>query len=193
MRRQSSCPPSAPSGPCGRREDFRRRCHANLIRCGAKLDGAKFSVVQRVRVDADNKLARDDHVLGRRTAADRAHLSGAPARRRASRRRSRCARSTGLSLTASAWNLAIVKLGDGRRHRPEVMRYGRTRTRRSWRKLHLGVDAVTGRSWLRARPARRSIMPPKFLPLLDQVAMPVASFTADGAYDQGRVYIDVSQ
>ena len=30
-------------------------------------------------------------------------------------------------------------------------------------------------------------------PLLDQVAMPVAPFTADGAYDQDRVYIDVSQ
>jgi len=30
-------------------------------------------------------------------------------------------------------------------------------------------------------------------PLLDQVAMPVASFTADGAYDQDRFYIDVSQ
>ena len=30
-------------------------------------------------------------------------------------------------------------------------------------------------------------------PLLDQVAMLVASFTADGADDQDRVYIDVSQ
>ena len=30
-------------------------------------------------------------------------------------------------------------------------------------------------------------------PLLDQVADPVASFTADGAYDQDRVYADVAE
>jgi len=68
-----------------------------------------------------------------------------------------------------------------------------TATRRSWRMLHLGVDAETGR-------IVASTLTPKDMddasqagPLLDQVAGPVASFTGDGAYDQDRVYAGVAQ
>jgi hypothetical protein len=56
-----------------------------------------------------------------------------------------------------------------------------TQTRRSWRTLHLGVDADTGQ-------IVASLLTPKDVddasqvdPLLDQVAGPVASFTGDGA------------
>jgi len=68
-----------------------------------------------------------------------------------------------------------------------------TATRRSWRTLHLGVDAGTGR-------IVASTLTPKDVddasqagPLLDQVAGPVASFTGDGAYDQDRVYANVAE
>jgi len=68
-----------------------------------------------------------------------------------------------------------------------------TATRRSWRTLHLGVDAGTGR-------IVASTLTPKDVddasqadPLLDQVAGPVASFTGDGAYDQDRVYAGVTE
>ena len=46
-----------------------------------------------------------------------------------------------------------------------------TTTRRSWRTLHVGLDADAS----------------QVAPLLDQVAASVASFTADGAYDQDSV------
>jgi len=68
-----------------------------------------------------------------------------------------------------------------------------TVTRRSWRTLHLGVDAGTGQ-------IVASTLTPKDVddasqagPLLDQVAGPVASFTADGGYDQDRVYAGVAE
>jgi len=68
-----------------------------------------------------------------------------------------------------------------------------TTARRSWRMLHLGVDAGTG--WIVA-----STLTPKEVddasqvdPLLDQVVGSVASFTADGAYDQDRVYAGVAK
>jgi len=82
-----------------------------------------------------------------------------------------------------------------------------TATRRSWRALHLGVDAGTGR-------IVASTLTPKDVddasqagPLLDQVAgAPVsfaditpwdryamASFTGDGGYDQDRLYTNVAE
>ena len=62
-----------------------------------------------------------------------------------------------------------------------------TRKRRSWRKLHLGIDADT-------RQIVAAVLTDKDVddgsqvgPLLDQVTAPVVSFTADGAYDQEGV------
>jgi Transposase DDE domain len=68
-----------------------------------------------------------------------------------------------------------------------------TRTRRSWRKLHLGVDAGTGQIVAASLTSREVDDAAEVGPLLDQLAGPVASFTGDGAYDQDRVYTDVSQ
>src|SRR4051812_44778007 len=67
-----------------------------------------------------------------------------------------------------------------------------TKRRRSWRKLHLGVDAKTGRIVAATLTDRDEDDASQVGPLLDQVADPVASFTADGAYDQESVYADVA-
>jgi hypothetical protein len=61
-----------------------------------------------------------------------------------------------------------------------------TKTCRSWKKLHLGVDVDAGQimdSTLAGNTVRVD-------PLLDQVAGLVASFTADRAYDQDDVYAE---
>src|SRR4051795_1868998 len=62
--------------------------------------------------------------------------------------------------------------------------------RRSWRKMHLGVDARTGRIVAATLADRDEDDASQVGPLLDQVADPVASVTADGAYDQEGVYAD---
>ena len=67
-----------------------------------------------------------------------------------------------------------------------------TQQRRSWRKLHLGVDARTGRIVAAALTDREVDDASQIGPLLDRVDGPVASVTADGAYDQGSVYADVA-
>jgi transposase len=68
-----------------------------------------------------------------------------------------------------------------------------TRRRRSWRKLHLGVDANTGRIVASALTTHDVDDGSQVGPLLDQVAGPVASFTGDGAYDQEGVYASVAE
>jgi len=68
-----------------------------------------------------------------------------------------------------------------------------TRTRRSWRSLHLGVDADTGQIVASTLTAKDVDDGSQAGPLLDQVAGPVASFTGDGAYDQDRVYASVAE
>jgi len=68
-----------------------------------------------------------------------------------------------------------------------------TRRRRSWRKLHFGVDANTGRIVASALTTHDVDDGSQVGPLLDQVAGPVASFTGDGAYDQEGVYAGVAE
>src|SRR3954464_7107142 len=68
-----------------------------------------------------------------------------------------------------------------------------TKRRRSWRKLHLGVDAETGRIVAATLTDRDQDDASQVGPLLDPVAGPVASVTADGAYDQESVYADVAE
>src|SRR4051794_6764303 len=58
-----------------------------------------------------------------------------------------------------------------------------TKTRRSWQKLHLGVDADTGQIVASALTSRDVDDGAHTGPLLDQVRGPLASFTGDGAYD----------
>ena len=67
-----------------------------------------------------------------------------------------------------------------------------THARRSWRKLHIGVDAVAGQIVASTLTDRDVDDASQVGPLLDQVAGAIASVTADGAYDQGSVYDDVA-
>jgi hypothetical protein len=66
-----------------------------------------------------------------------------------------------------------------------------TKTRRSWRKLHIAVDADTGRIAAATVTTNDIDDASQVGPLLDQVDGPVDSFTADGAYDQDGVYGEV--
>jgi hypothetical protein len=56
-----------------------------------------------------------------------------------------------------------------------------SRRRRSWRKLHLGIDAETGRIVAAALTAKDVDDSAEIGALLDQITDPVASFTGDGA------------
>jgi len=70
-------------------------------------------------------------------------------------------------------------------------KYG-TKTRRSWRKLHIAVDADTGQIAAASLTTSDVGDASHVGPLLDQVGGLVASFTADGAYDQDGVYREVA-
>ena len=63
-----------------------------------------------------------------------------------------------------------------------------TRRRRSWRKLHVGVDADTGRIVASELTTHDVDDGSQVGPLLDQATGPVVSFTGDGAYDRTDVY-----
>lgn len=62
------------------------------------------------------------------------------------------------------------------------------RTRRGWRKLHLATDADIGRIVAAVLTGHDVDDGSQVGPLLDQVGDPVASFTADGAFDHDDVY-----
>jgi len=59
--------------------------------------------------------------------------------------------------------------------------------------MNLGVDARTGRIGAATLSDRDEDDASQVGPLLDQVEDPVASVTADGAYDQEGVYADVAE
>ncbi len=67
-----------------------------------------------------------------------------------------------------------------------------TKTRRSWRKLHIAVDADTGRIAAVVLTANDVGDAFQVGALLDQVDGPIASFDADGAYDQDGIYSEVA-
>ena len=68
-----------------------------------------------------------------------------------------------------------------------------TRRRRSWRKLHIGVDAETGQILVSELTTNDVDDGSQVGPLLDQIPSPLASFTGDGAYDQAGVYDTVAK
>jgi hypothetical protein len=71
-------------------------------------------------------------------------------------------------------------------HQRLVEKHGTSR-RRSWRKLHIGIDAGNGEI-VAVAVTKKDIDDAAMVDaLLDQIADPVASFTADGAYDQDQV------
>jgi hypothetical protein len=67
-----------------------------------------------------------------------------------------------------------------------------TRTRRSWRKMHIGVDADTGQILAAELTGPEIDDGAQVGPLLDQVEGSVASVTADGAFDRDDVYAEVA-
>ncbi|WP_424140635.1 IS5 family transposase [Roseomonas chloroacetimidivorans] len=67
-----------------------------------------------------------------------------------------------------------------------------TRRRRSWRKLHLATDADTGQIVASVLTDRDADDGSQTGPLLERVAGPVASFTADGAFDRDDVHAEVA-
>ena len=68
-----------------------------------------------------------------------------------------------------------------------------TQMRRSWRKLHLGLDANTGEIVASSLTAHDTDDASQTGPLLDKVSRPLASFTGDGAYDQEGVYVGIAE
>jgi IS5 family transposase len=67
-----------------------------------------------------------------------------------------------------------------------------TRTRRSWRKLHLGVNANTGQIVAAALTGKEVDDATQLGPLLDQVSGSLSSVIADGAYDQDGACANVT-
>ena len=72
-------------------------------------------------------------------------------------------------------------------------REARRKGARSWRKLHIGVDADTGQIIAAELTSKDVDDGSQVGPLLEQIAGPVASFTGDGAYDRDDVYREVCQ
>jgi len=68
-----------------------------------------------------------------------------------------------------------------------------TKLRRSWRKLHLGMDAGTGQIVASLLTTKDVDDGSQVGPLLDQVEGPLASFTGDGADDQDGVTASVTE
>ena len=65
------------------------------------------------------------------------------------------------------------------------------KTRRSWRKLHIAVDADTGQIEAATLTTIDVDDALQVGALLDPVDAPVTSFTVDGAYDQDFVYSEI--
>jgi hypothetical protein len=68
-----------------------------------------------------------------------------------------------------------------------------TSKRRSWRKLHIGMEAGTGRIVGVVLTDKDADDGSQVGPLLDQADGPIASFTGDGTYDQEGVYSGVAE
>jgi Transposase DDE domain len=62
------------------------------------------------------------------------------------------------------------------------------RSRRGWRKLHLALDADSGEIVAHVMTDQDTSDASQVAPLLDQIAVPIGQFTADGAYDGKPIY-----
>src|SRR3954468_7293467 len=90
-------------------------------------------------------------------------------------------------LLVDSTGLKLCGAGEGLAEKPGPRR------RRAWRKMHIGVDANTGRIVASELTTHDGDDGSPVGPLLDQVAGPVASFAGDGAYDQEGVYASVAE
>ncbi len=119
------------------------------------------------------ELSVPDHTtLSRRARAPRVAL------------RSR-GRSDGLHLVVDATGLKVFGQGEW-----AAWKHGARRTGPGWRKLHVGVDEdsfIVATALTDATTADASVVPD----LIAQLDAPIASFTADGAYDGRPVYAAV--
>jgi hypothetical protein len=68
-----------------------------------------------------------------------------------------------------------------------------TQRRRSWRKLHIGVDAESGQILASELTSHDVDDGSQVEPLLDQITAPLVSLTGDGAYDQAGIYGTVAE
>jgi hypothetical protein len=68
-----------------------------------------------------------------------------------------------------------------------------TKRRRAWRKLHIGIDAETGQILASELTSNEVGDGSQIEPLLDQIPVPLASLTGDGAYDQAGIYCTVGK
>jgi hypothetical protein len=71
-------------------------------------------------------------------------------------------------------------------------KHGR-KSRRTWRKLHLAVDADNGTIVAHTLTDQDRDDPSQVAPLLDQIAGPIARVTADGAYDGAPTYQTIAE
>src|SRR3954451_2797831 len=82
-----------------------------------------------------------------------------------------------------------------RQHRLTGLRAGQwleakhgAKSRRTWRKLHLAVDATSGLIVAQTLTDQDTDDPSQVGPLLDQIDEPIVQVTADGAYDGAPTY-----
>ena len=68
-----------------------------------------------------------------------------------------------------------------------------TRRRRSWRKLHIGLDAASGQILASELTSSDVDDGSQVEPLLDQITAPLASFIGDEAYDQAGIYDTIAK
>jgi hypothetical protein len=67
------------------------------------------------------------------------------------------------------------------------------KSRRTWRKLHLAVDATSGMIMAQTLTDQDADDPFQVGPLLDQIDEPIGQVTADGAYDGAPTYQTIAQ
>jgi hypothetical protein len=99
-----------------------------------------------------------------------------------------CPRSAGpIHLLVDRTGLRICGPGEW-----PVEKHG-TQRRRSWRKLHIGVDAEIGQILAAKLTASEVDYGSQVEPLFDQILGPLASFTGDEAYDQTGIYDTIAK
>ena len=74
----------------------------------------------------------------------------------------------------------------------KVRAHGKSK-RRTWRKLHLGVEPKSGEIEVAALTEAKISDDAMAEPLLEQLAQPIDNFAADGAYDKRKVYDSLNQ
>ena len=67
------------------------------------------------------------------------------------------------------------------------------KSRRTWRKLHLAVDAASGMIVAQTLTDQDADDPSQVGPLLDQIDDPIVRVTADGAYDGAPTYQTIAR